>query len=246
MKIDTGHIEAHEKLTGRLFLRPAGDGGYIDLGNVVDYKDATEVQARTHMRAANGARFVDREQVDTVHQKWEFTCTETSDFLNKLLSLATSSSTVTQGAQSAPAVEVTVEDVVLGRTYDLGYTALVTPTVKVGGSSLPAGDYTLDINNGLISFAQEPTTLAEGDDVDLTFGVAARDHLSYGGNTEVLFRGSARIEERNQFSKEPLRVITCEVVIMIATRPEQTGEFGKVVVRVTATNAPTITRRHAA
>lgn len=31
--ITLGHIEAHEKLTARLFVQPTGESGYVDCGN---------------------------------------------------------------------------------------------------------------------------------------------------------------------------------------------------------------------
>ena len=86
-------------------------------------------------------------------------------------------------------------------------------------------------------------TITDGDDLSLTLGNSEVSFQSYTGNSQVLFRGSVRILETNQFSGVPLREITFTGVLSVTAWPEQSGEFGKYTVRATATGIPTIKHR---
>ena len=88
-------------------------------------------------------------------------------------------------------------------------------------------------------------TVSDGDDLSLTFGASAVSFESYTGNSQVLFRGSVRILESNQFSGVPLRDISFTGILSVTAWPEQSGEFGKYTVRATATSTPTVKRRSA-
>ena len=100
-----GMLEAHEKLTGILLFQPTGETGYIDLGNVVDYKVAHERQYRTRARAQYGVRIVNDEQVDVINPKFEFTLDEVGVLAQEALLSGTHGGSTTQAAK-AP-IEVT-------------------------------------------------------------------------------------------------------------------------------------------
>lgn len=244
--IRIGATEAHEKTTAKVYFRESGATGFEDIGNVMSYKDGSEIQYRQHQTATGGARVVDDEQPDTIHLRWEFVLTESGDLLNRLANLSGEPSTGSQSAVSAPSGTASIASIVLGRTYVIGSTGLITPTVKVSTVTVPPADYVLDPFNGLITFKEDAGTLVNGDTVDLTFGTPARAVRTYTGNGQILFRGTIRIEEKNQLSAEPLRIIEGEATIALTAFPEQTGEFGKSTLRVTFTAAPAVTRRAAA
>lgn len=242
--ITLGHIEAHEKLTARLFVQPTGESGYVDCGNVADYKHTPEKQYKTRMVAEGGFRRVNDEQVDTVHDRWEFTLDEMDAFNYRLLHLAQSPSSTSQAATTAPAGTASLTGVVKGRCYFVGAVGLNTVVVKKGVTTLVEGiDYTVDPGAGVLTVLPASVTVSDGDDLSLTFGNSAITFESYTGNSQVLFRGSVRILESNQFSGVPLREISFTGVLSVTAWPEQSGEFGKYTVRATATGIPTVKRR---
>jgi len=242
--ITLGHIEAHEKLTARLYVQPAGESGYIDCGNVADYKHVPEKQYRTRMVAEGGFRRVNDEQVDTVHDRWEFTLDEMDAFNHRLLHLAKAPSAASQAAATAPAGTASLTGGVKGRCYFIGAVGLNTVVVTKGVATLVEGtDYTIDLGAGVLTFLPTSVTIEDGDDLSVTFGNSEVEFESFTGNSQVLFRGSVRILETNQFSGVPLREISFSGVLSVTAWPEQTGEFGKYTVRATATSSPVIRRR---
>ena len=242
--ITLGHIEAHEKLTARLFVQPTGESGYVDCGNVADYKHTPEKQYKTRMVAEGGFRRVNDEQVDTVHDRWEFTLDEVDTFNHRLLHLARDPSTVGQLAKTAPAGTASLTGVTKGRCYFVGAVGLNTVVVKKGVTTLVEGtDYAIDLGAGVLTVLPTSALVVEGDDLSLTFGNLELEFESYAGNSQMLFRGGIRILETNQFSGVPLREISFTGLLSVTAWPEQSGEFGKYTVRATATGTPTIKRR---
>lgn len=244
-KIVNGHVQAREKLTARFFFQPTGENGYIDLGNVADYKVATERATKNHMRAEYGARFVDDEQVDTEHFKYEGTLTENNITNVELLLLGTVAAENTVSANTAPNGTATITGIKKGRTYFIGTTALNTVVAVKGVTTLVSGtDYTVDLNAGTITILDASVTLSDGDNVGLTFGNTARTFQNWTSQDNPLKRGTAKIVEYNQHSREPLRTISGAANLFMTSFPEQSGEFGKTTVRITFTAAPTVQRRY--
>jgi hypothetical protein len=139
--------------------------------------------------------------------------------------------------------------VVRGRCYFLGASGLDTVVAKKGITTLVEGnDYTVDLGAGVLTVLPPHSggsmVVTDGDDLSVTFGASALSFESYTGNSQVLFRGSVRILETNQFSGVPLREISFSGVLSVTAWPEQSGEFGKYTVRATATGTPTIKRRN--
>ena len=204
--ITLGHIEAHEKLTARLFVQPTGESGYVDCGNVADYKHTPEKQYKTRMVAEGGFRRVNDEQVDTVHDRWEFTLDEVDTFNHRLLHLAQSPSSVSQVAKTAPVGTASLTGITKGRCYFVGAVGLNTVVVKKGVTTLVEGtDYAIDLGAGVLTVLPTSALVVEGDDLSLTFGNLELEFESYTGNSQMLFRGGIRILETNQFSGAPLR-----------------------------------------
>lgn len=246
-KIANGHIQAHEKLTARVYFQPAGSTGYLDLGNVLDYKLVPERQFRTRMTAAGGFRVVNDEQVDTVHDKYEFTLDEFDELNVQLLHLASVGSDTVQASVAAPTGTATLTSVKKGRAYFVGRTALNTVVVKKALTTLVLGtDYELDAASGKITVLAGSVTVSDGDNLDVTFGAAAQSWQNFSSAQVPMFAGGVRIEEFNQHETTPLRVVTFTGVLNVTAYPEQTGEFGKYTVRATPTTAQTIQRRFSA
>ena len=246
-KITIGHIQAHEKLTARVFFKPSGEVGHIDLGNVQDYKHIPERQYRTRMSASGGFRYVDDEQVDTVHDKYEFTLDEMDSFNVQLLHLAAIGTETDDAAVTAPAGTATLTDVLKDRAYFIGRTGLNTVVVKKALTTLVLGtDYTLNAATGMITVLGSSVTVSDGDDLDVTFGASAQKWQNFTARQTPMFAGELRIEETSQHETQPLRITTFNGVLTVTAWPEQTGEFGKYTVRATPTSAPAIKRRYAA
>lgn len=245
-RITVGHLQAHQKFTGRLFFQPTGDNGYIDLGNVVDYKDATDQQTRTRMSSANGFRIVDDEQVDVRHTKYEFTLDEVGDRAGMLLALADTATTSTVSATTAPSGTSSHSSVILGRSYFVGAVNVDTFVLKKGATTLVLNtDYTVNLKTGMFTLLTTGSTVANGDSVTSTFGNPARSYETWTGHAAPLHSGTIRFEETGQHTKEPAQVITGTAVMNVTSFPEQKGEFARFVVRVTFTAAPTIKRQYA-
>jgi hypothetical protein len=239
--ITLGTIEAHEKLTARLFYKPAGDSGYIDCGNVKDYRYSPDNQYRTRMASDKGYRFVDDEQLDSTHQKWEFTLDEEDSHNARLLRLARHDADSAQTAETNETAEITSAQ--LGRTYFLGVRPIYDVGVEVAAAAKTEGtDYTVDRDAGSITILPGGTIAAEAT-VDIAYSQRARDFQHFTGRDIVLFRGAVKFLEYNQLSKEPLREIDFDGVIRAHAWPEQTGEFGQFAVTVTATSKPAIKKR---
>lgn len=244
-RILNDHGEAHEKLTARWFFQFNSTGGYIDMGNCLEWKHTPDRQYKTRVAAAGGLRRVNDEQVDTVHEKYEGVFDEFNEINLRLLHLAGASTTTTQGAVTAPSGTATISAVELGKTYFVGKVALDTLVVKVSTTTMVLGaDYTADLDAGTITVLPAPATILAGDNLALTFGCAARSFETWTGFDTPLFRGTLKIVLNNQFSKEPLKTITAAVTLTATAFPDQSGDFGKFTLRATPTAAPTITRRY--
>lgn len=252
--ITLGHIEAHEKLTARLFLLPdvdsvAGDvdtenTGYRNLGNVLDYKYAPERQYRTRMRADNGVRIANDEEVDTVHDRWEFTLDEAGKLNLELLGLSAQTTDVSQSATNGVTVQIAKAG--LNQYHPLGASNIssVTVTDSVPTTYDEGDDYTVDLDTGML-YIPTGSSITPGTTLNVTFNRGARTFQQFNHHQTFRFEGTVLIMEMNQHSKEPLRIIQFRGTMVVTAYPEQTGEFGKYVVRVTPLESPVWMRRQA-
>jgi len=243
-KIELADIDSQEKLTARLWIRPVGESGYIDVGNVSDYNHAEAREYRTHMAAEGGFRYVNNEQVDTVHKMYEFTLSEREEYNERLIALAESSTAANQDA--ATAATETFQDVTPGRSYFFSRRPVSNVTVEVSSVTITeAGNYELDLDTGRLKIL-EGGDIEAGDDVDVQYDAPARGFQQYAAMSQPLFRGDVRLEEISQLTREPLRVIEGRGNISLTAFPEQSGEFGTYTARLTFTDKPVITKRNQA
>jgi hypothetical protein len=244
-EITLSHVQAHELLTARLYFQPETESGYLDLGNVQDYKYAPEKTYATRLASDKGFRYINDEQLNTVHDKWEFTLDEQDANNAKLIYLATRIGDGTQTAAAPPTKEVTLEAVALDRIYFIGVRGAGTVVCAVGETELEEGtDYEVDLDSGILT-TLSGGTLEAGDDIDITCGCKAITYETFTGRDTVLFRGSVTILEYNQFQKEPLREIGFDGVLRLSAWPEYAGEFAKFTCVATPFTKPRIMKRSA-
>jgi len=242
--ITLGHVEAHEKLTARVFFIPDGSEGYYDLGNIKEYNEAHEYAAVTRVVAEKGYRRTNDEQIDVITAAWEFTLDEvdkdTLAFLNQGTTAAESQAAVTAPAGTGG---VTLTAGNLGTWMPLGKVGLNTLVVKDDATPTPntlslGSDYEVDLGSGMIRFLT-----GVGELRTWTFGAAAVDFEVITGLNRPTLRGLFEIHEYNQHATIPLKTTNLEGVLRATEFPSQSGEIGTWKVRVTATSKPVVKRR---
>jgi hypothetical protein len=181
----TGNPYNLERLSGRLFFKPSGDNGFVDLGDVTAFKftpDNKEVSGMFHTRAAT-EREVRRDAVSTT-MRWEVTCQEHTLFNEALLLFGKIGADASQAAVTSDAT-VTLTDVVPGRVYNIGKFGLdpahVSATVssaaktigkEVDGQPTPANaDLLVDFDLGRVKVNPAGSIVAD-DDVVVTYRCA--------------------------------------------------------------------------
>lgn len=223
--ITTGHQEAREKLTGRLFWKPVGQEGYRDAGSVREYADASSRTLVARARSERGARMTDAEQVDVAHEAWTFLLDERSPDQEELIRLATGLTATQQAALDG--ATATIESVTVGRWHDLG--AVNVQNLRASGSlsgGLVAGtDYEVDLANGRI-LVLEGGRVEAGEDLTLVFDEPAATVYRSQSQQSPLFYVDAVVEEFNQFSQLFLRRWAFRGYLTVTEFPTQTGEFG--------------------
>lgn len=241
-KIVLGHPEAHEKLTARLFWKRKGESGYNDAGNVRDYVDATTRSLVTRATARNGARFVNDEQADVVHEAFTFLLDEHDAAQEILLRLARQLTDQAQAAVEGTAA--TLEDVVNGKWYPIGAynIANVAVTGSVGGLLEEGTDYELDKESGRLRVIPD-AGVANGEDLTVTFDEPGIDFEKFETQYNPLFYCDVILEEHNQYSRTWLRRAQFSAYLNITEFPSQTGEFGTFRVKVTPSGAITWLKR---
>lgn len=241
-KIELNDPEAHEKLTAKVFIQLFGETGYRSLGNIVSYTHAQSRELRTRAESRDGARYVNDEQADVIHDAYEFTLDERNEFLERMINCARTSAAANQAA--AVAATVSFSGVTPGLSYFIGKVGLSDVSVEVSAVTMTAGtDYTIDLNTGELVIL-EGGSISSGDDVDVTYTCADRGFIQMTGLDQAFFGGDIRFQEVNQRTREPLRLITGQANLNVTAFPEQGGEFGEYTVRLTWTNQPTITKRN--
>jgi len=245
--ITLGHIEAHEKLTAKVYFRPSGQTGYVSLGNIKEYNEAHEFTAVTRVIAEHGFRRTSDEQVDVTTYAWEFTLDEFDANLVKLLTLGSQGSTVQQAAATAPAGTATLTSIKTNRWYSVGKVGLDTLVAKIGVTTLTEGtDYDVDLDAGMI-YLHSTAQVTDGANVALTFGNDAVDFEVFTPMNDLgQLRGDFILSEFNQHSKSPLKTSTFTGTLRPTEFPAQTGEFATWKLRVMAATKPTVQKRSAA
>lgn len=240
--ISIGHQEAHEKLTAKLFWRKVGDTGYNDAGNVKEFADASTRSLVTRARAEDGARFVNDVQPDLCHEKYTFLLDERVPAQEELLKLAKIQSETAQTFLEA--ATATLTDVTKGKWYPIGSynIANVQVTGTTSGEISEGSDYELDTNNGRIRLLSDGS-VAELDDLTITFDRPALQFETIKTQQRTLFRCDVIIEEHNAFHKMWLRRASATGYVNVIEFPSHTGEFATYRLEFTPEAAMTWLKR---
>ena len=225
----------NQKLTtGRLYWLPYGaTDGYIDFGNIVDYKHDPKLTRVEHLHGALGRRKADLSFVVGATLQKSFTLDEDFSQVLALVYLATQNANVTQTSQTG--INATITPVV-GRVFALGYQQ-VTLTYAAGTNGglspvLQQGvDFNLDAVNGFIT----PLN-ATYPPWNFTFNCAAVTSLNFTALNNLLTRGTFLLLEYDQQSPVPLAQETfAGQVIVTAWGDDKADKFHEYTVEVLIT-----------
>lgn len=240
-EIGIGHVEAHEKLTARLYWKRTTDTGYNDAGNVREFVDATTATTVTRARAEDGARYVNDEQSDLIHEGYTFLLDEHSPEQEVLLRKARELSDRTQAAVEG--TTATISDAVQNKWYPIGAYGIANVAVagSLSGSLVEGTDYEIDTEDGMIRILDGG--ISDGEDVTLTFDQPSITFQRFETQYDALFFCDAIIELHNQYSKRWLKRAAFQGYLNITEWPTQTGEFGTYRVKLTPSAAVTWEKR---
>lgn len=236
------NVEAHEKLTSRLFWKLTTETGFNNAGNVKEFADATSRNLVTRSRAANGARFVNDEQPDVCHEAYTFLLDERNADQERLIKLATQLTDSSQTASEGTTASVT--SVAKGKWFTIGsYNISNVTIVGSGTGEMGEGtDYTLDKENGRI-YIEDDGGASEGETLTLTFDRPAIQCQQFKTQQKTVFRCSVIIEEFNAFHAMWLRRSAATGYLNVIEFPQQTGEFGSYRVKFTPDSPMTWLKR---
>jgi hypothetical protein len=241
--------EAHELgLTSQFFFLENGDTGYANLGNAKSVKDASSHETKTHKIAHNGVRKVNDEQVTSVHRKYEVITTEFGPDALRYKYMATKGADVVQAAVTAPTGSATINGVKKGRSYFIGPIDVNTVVVTISAVAKTVDvDYTIDLANGRI-YIIPSGSIADGANLSVTYGNAARTTNTFTANQKSDFRGTFRVEHRNPHddNKVPLYIETFTGTLIVTAFPERNEENAEMTYTITQTSDALIKKRHAA
>lgn len=240
--ITIGHAEAREKLTARLFWKLRTESGYNDAGNVKDYVDASTRTLVTRTRSANGARYVNDEQVDVSHESYTFLLDERDANQERLILLSLEA---TEDAQAAvEGATATISNVKNGKWFLIGAVNIANVSVSgsLAGPCDEGTDYELDKENGRIRVIPG-ASIADGETLTVTFDQPGIHFQVFESQKNPLFYCDFVIEEYNQYSSVWLRKRAFSGYLNVTEFPSQTGEFGTYRVKVTPSGPVTVTKR---
>jgi hypothetical protein len=192
-----GHVEAHEKLTAKLFWRHVGESGYNDAGNVKEYANATTRSLVTRARADDGGRHVNDEQADVNHESYTFLLDEQDAAHEALLRAGTQKDDQIQAHGEGSTASLT--DIVKGRWYPVGAYGIANVAVSASTSGqLEEGtDYELDTENGRIHILRD-AEVSNGETLTLTFDQPRMEFEKFESQGQLLCHCDVIVEEFSQ------------------------------------------------
>ena len=229
--------------TGRLWWLPAGAAdGYIDFGNVVDYKASPKRQRIEHLTSANGRKEADLSLVKSVSELKTFTLDEEFNQTLLLLALGTQHTNLVQPAAlgvdsnliTSDNVNITADGTGMlltavinpplpGRAYSLALQDVTITSAKDGNNAnLVLGtDYALDAAAGMLTVLQA----APAGPWTFTYTWIAVTDLVFSALDNLLTTGIFRFAEYDQFNLAvPLAVETFSGQCYIQAWGDNNGE----------------------
>jgi hypothetical protein len=170
-------IETRMQLTAALCILPAGDTGYINVGDLTGRKRTLERKGADVLVQEKGFHRKLRNLTSEVGVMYEFKLREQTKLnLPMLLAALGSPLSAVQTIINAPTGTATFNGAVQGRSYMIGNNALNNVVVKVGGVAKTVDvDYSVDLGSGELYVIPGAPGINNGDNLAVTFGAAAID-----------------------------------------------------------------------
>lgn len=241
--------------TARLYWLPAGQtDGYIDLGNVVDYKAVPKIQRVNHMNSGKGNKSADLSMVKDQSIIRSFTLDEDFNQTLLLIALAIQNANLVQPAvlgadstiESSDDSEITADNTgailtatilnpVPTRVYSLGVQQVTITGAKDGNNvNLVAGvDYALDAAAGMITvLAVAPAT-----PWTITYTWLQLTDLDFTAFDNLFTNGAFKFFEFDQFDPAPYATETFSGQVYVTAWGDNKGDkFYEFTVEVLITN----------
>ncbi|MBN8245877.1 MAG: hypothetical protein J0L84_00375 [Verrucomicrobia bacterium] len=237
---------AKRATTGRLYFKPTPAGGpatasEIDLGNVVKWKRNDRTETLDHLASVNGVRMVDDTIVHTLGFGYVFTLDEYTTIVLELLQKAAPGA-LQPTASAAAGTDVTLVDVVLGRSYPIGpEVGVKVSAVKVGAVAKNSWSFNKDTGRLTILAGGD---IAANDDVIVTYEAAGASFTRHASGVEPSREGTFVFVETDQLSTTPRAIHRWAGVMWVNGDAEQTMDaFGTLELNCTCRTAPTVDER---
>ena len=222
MSIETKRaLKNKEKATTQVLFKRTGAANVIDIGNIIKFAHAPDIQRSEHFTAAvgdagGGYAVADGKLINTVANRYTLTCDEIDHDMLRLLNLTDAATASNQAANASLAVSIA--DVEPGNTYDLGSRGITAHALTFAGDAAVEGtDFTIDYAAGLLKILSSGA-IVSGDDVAGTINVPAITRKVATSLSDMRVTGSVTILQWDQFSESaPRREITCTSVELLVT-----------------------------
>lgn len=240
-----GDKETKKITTGRLYIKKTGETNWRDMGNCKAHKFEPEIARKDHMASAGGIKRVDLSLVTSIKHKYSFEFDEHTAEAEELRLLAT------QGADSVQATATVAAEALTGgayskkgRTYFTAKQGLSSVVVKVAGTAKTLGtDYSVDPGSGAITILPA-STIADNSTVTVDYVAADVTMQNFTANQTLLFTGSFKYVEKDQFSAVPRETTEFDGQAQVTNWGENSGEdYNAFTLEALAFTDPTIKTR---
>jgi len=196
------NLETLDLLSGRLYWQPLGEAGYIDFGNVFDYKNDPERQRVPHSKASGGLKRVDVELLRSAKERRTFTMTEHFEQAVRMLNYGTRLTDLVQAAEYGLTRTFGVNELTVDRVYDLGRVGVLIQSASYSGGNLVEGvDYENNPGSGLIRPLS--ATHFGSNEWTFEFDCPLLTRLNYRALDALLTQGTFRFFESDQIEGVP-------------------------------------------
>jgi len=222
MSIETKRsLKNKEKATTQVLFKRTGATNVVDLGNIIKFAHAPDLQRVEHFTAAvgdagGGYAMADGKLISTVANRYTLTCDEIDHDMLRLLNLTDAATASNQSANASLAV--TIADVEPGNSYDLGSRGITAHALTFAGDAAVEGtDFSIDYAAGILKILSGGA-IVSGDDVAGTINVPAITRKVATSLTDMRATGSVVILQWDQFSEgAPRREIAVSSVELYVT-----------------------------
>jgi hypothetical protein len=240
---EPGAIENFKRVTGEAFFQPAGEAGWINLGNVVMHKNAPEVSRKIVKRSGRGGFvFAAREDVTEASAIYSVQLNEHTIENVELLLFGLRLDDYEQAGMAGQVVAI--NGVQKRRLYETGSYDLSNIAVAAGLVAYVEGrDYRLDAQAGTI-YIIDGGMIGAGADLTVTFDAAPMRMDRISATARVQREGLFRILESDNQSEDLRTIITFPCALSAESQgEEQPDDINQFTLRVVATGQPDVRLR---